>query len=319
MTRLFFLFFFFQYCFASVESDNCAAIAAGFPVYIATQLCVTCPTPAPTERHVSSAAETLAVIVIGSIAAVLAAIALFVCCFLYLWFVGATRRVSESAGGGNTPRRAQLMRAPQPPPRQYEFTFAQNGTAPGSYVTPVRQLPARHETQVEFAFAAPGAAPGATAYILEPGPAEPAPLVTPHPPPGAPSVVEIRFAEPGQQVGVNAQLVPDPRGPSGADLFTMTPASARSKHRIDPEEERRGRSRSPRSGSISVPTRLRRREVAPMPAAAGGDDGHVFTLVESEQSNEMSYASGPVIPLYHPRQKVSVSGGLVGAVPLHLQ
>jgi len=311
-----FLLFFFScaHGLTGIEQDNCAASAAGFPVYVATQLCVTCPVPPPTEIHVSSAAETLAVAIVATVAAVVVIVALFVCCFLYLWFLGATRRVREATAAPTNGGRRSF--APQGP-RQYEFTFAQDGTAPGSYAAPVRQLPARHATQVEFAFAAPGAVPGATTYVMEPGPPEPPPLVTPVAPPGAPSVVEIRFAEPGQQAGATAELMPDPRPSSGADLFTLMPAAgARSfskKRQEDEQQERRGRSRSPRAAVSTAPTRLRRRDVGAVPVPPVSQEEYVDALVETEA------ARGPALPLYHPRRGHTAAAGSAGALPLHLQ
>ena len=216
-------------------ADNCAALAAGFPVYIATQLCVTCPAPPPPTVHqVSSEVQEIALIAILGTAGFVLLLACIVGVLVY-------RYGTRSAVPPGVKREAQTMRLPPllpaPDVTRVEFAFADENTLPGAHSSRVtlRPVPPRHSTTVEFSFAQPGEALGAHAYAVEAPPQEDTPLL-----PHASTTVNFTFAKPGETPGAHATEVPLQHS-SSARAFLL-PAT----------EERRGRSPTRRSRSLTV-------------------------------------------------------------------
>jgi hypothetical protein len=258
---------------ASIESDNCAAIAAGFPIELAAQLCVTCNIT-PTHVATSSGIELAAVISIAAVAGALLLIALILCCAIWVWYNGILRTL---AAGTTKSSVADEENGPL-------FQFADEETA-----APPPDLTTPQGLEVDFEFDQTGTAP----QQLPPGVAG-----IEFEAPGAPgSVVNFRFAEPGEAPSLTSEYVPV-QDPMTAALLAPLPASAN----VATAYEQRGRSRSlsprgPRGGRVSLPALARasdkKREEQATAAAASSTYSYVSSqgLVPGPQRRRATAAS----------------------------
>lgn len=219
---------------ASIESDNCAAIEAGFPVDLAAQLCVTCNIP-PTHVATSSGIELAAVISIAAVAGALLLVALILCCAIWVWYNGILRTFAAGNSKGDV---ADAENGPL-------FKFADEEAAgPADLTTP-------QGLEVDFQFdqgagtEPPQQLPPGVAGIEFEEPSAPG------------AVVNFRFAEPGETPSMTSEYVPV-QDPMTAALLAPLPASAN----VAVAYEQRGRSRSrsprgPRGGRGSLPALAR--------------------------------------------------------------
>lgn len=273
---------------ATVQSDNCAAIAAGFPVELAAQLCVTCPV-VPTLIATSSAAEIAAVAAMGGVAVLLLIFGIILCCVLYYWLWG-TRRTLEDA---------QDLPPPPPGPDDglvLDFQF-DDGT--GAQAT---------QASIDFQFDPdePLLPPGVSDIVFE----QPGQSVLP----GA--VVNFAFAEPGGQAGTVTTEFVSVSDPAQVGLLAPVPASAPYPvSRALPPVEQRGRSRF-RSASPGTGLKKNRKHSDDEEPRASG-------LVYKGRLESSGGGAPPVLSLggagSQRQRKKSATASVASAVPFQLQ